>query len=507
MSDNAFMKFFKLKQENARKIKTLIKVNDSIVLKDILFRKANGSLINEPENISISFVDEKVLAVAINKTLGVSDELIRYSQSLVSRLINLAASYSYSFLPENQDLEGNKEVSDPAGQKSPEDILLEMAKQSQEVSKQSDALSSDCKEELPEKLDLAVKKTGTGDKKIGSSQSYQSGSENSSESDEPVATCEVDTKRKLKEIKQKLSSLRDFFDKEDYERVKNEFEKLKRSISNQSKTKTLKKLISKIEKLIDRIDTEYLKPIEVKKEEKIPLREFNLPYCFVPNSSFTFANLHNEYKNHINNENSKKIKKLFKKFLDEIGFEESQRIDKKKVILNLAKYKNPYNAYKQEVEKSYLLLMLDMSGSMTSFYDLIYPVFAVSKEHENIIVILHANTAPFAVIRNGKVAMVEVELKEVENFYKELIKNYNISNIISVSDWDGVETYKLLMEKTNAKWIWLDPYCCNVYNYIPRKEKTGKHLPNEIKPFKDKIVYYYAVGNIDGFIAVLEKET
>ena len=569
-----FNKFFKLKKENAKRIKELIKIEDEVNLK-IISLKSDKKNLFYGDVVVISFVDDKVLSITIDdEVLGkfIDIDYDRLSQSLVSRLI--AASHSLiPSLPEEEDFEGFRDElddspvtpqetqEDKSGEdeksepgKSLEELLLEEASRTPEVSQSSDALPSDDVRELLEE-DIQEERGEAGEEKAGSSQPNQTSGENSSgacTSGEPVATGEVSThadernqkgqvqdcpftKKELEKIRKEIKEM-EYNLKEDIkigkgkvillgvdekkrieedlkkaEKLMKKIEKLTKIKSYQSKTE--KKLIEKIKKTSKRI-RELKKEVEKEKRKmenknKTPRRDFNLPYCYIPTDT-ELLDIERLYKVYMNDKQHKRIKKLFKKLLDEIGCEETPRIDKKKLVLNLAKYKNPYNSYKQEAEKSYLLLLVDLSGSMASFEELKYPAYAISKEHENIIVILNVNAIPFGIIKDGKVVKVDVYYSNFDKalkFYEELIRKYNVSSIISISDWDGIAIYNFLMKNTNAKWIWCDPYCCSVCDYIPQKEEIGKYLPDTIKPFKNKISYWYAVGSIDGFISVLEKET
>ena len=87
-----------------------------------------------------------------------------------------------------------------------------------------------------------------------------------------------------------------------------------------------------------------------------------------------------------------------------------------------------------------------------------------------------------------------------------MLKKYSVKTIINFTDFDGVDLTADILAKTNANMIIMDVYSCNVLDYKPFKDKRFKKLPEILMPYKNRITYYYGVGDFEGVIEVLNKE-
>ncbi|ADU97728.1 hypothetical protein Theam_1772 (plasmid) [Thermovibrio ammonificans HB-1] len=237
---------------------------------------------------------------------------------------------------------------------------------------------------------------------------------------------------------------------------------------------------------------------------RAPRRDFNLPYLTEPSPLERWAGKVNKRK-------FRALKKIFKRAVDFVSNgRATPRIDSKKALLNMLKGRSPYTAFKTDMENGRLLLMVDVSGSMHSFLDLVpYFVELAKLWRDEVILIINENAFPATVVVDGVEATFwECRWEKVHLFYDELIRKYNIKLVVALTDWDGVSVYRKLLEKTPAQMVALDTYCCATYDK-PIKPNPGsleKYLPNELWGVKDKIAYWYAVGDWDGVITVLNEE-
>jgi len=219
----------------------------------------------------------------------------------------------------------------------------------------------------------------------------------------------------------------------------------------------------------------------------------------------------------------RRVKKLFRKIFDSLSSEgaESNRINVRKLIERVETYRDPFiDTLKEELTTEGVLMLMDLSGSMSSYYELGIPLREVSKIHKEFILVLNDNSYPIVLVREGQVQEREfrtiysdapVEFYYADDpveFYSEIIKRNNISLVICISDWDGMETYIELFRKfPNLRWIFIDNYCCSVYDYIPQKRPYPKHVDIDPRILPKRFDYYIAVGDVYGVLEVLEKET
>ncbi len=243
---------------------------------------------------------------------------------------------------------------------------------------------------------------------------------------------------------------------------------------------------------------------------RTPRRDFNLPYLTEPTPLEKWAGK-------VNKKKFRALKKIFKRAVDFVSNgRATPRIDPKKALLNMLKGRSPHTAFKTDMENGRLLLMVDVSGSMSGFDDLVpYFVELAKLWRDEVILIINENAVPTTTVVDGVEATAkfgswwdEGRWEKTHLFYDELIRKYNIKLIVAFTDWDGVSIYKKLLEKTPAQMVALDTYCCATYDepIKPRPERVKKYLPEELWEVEDKISYWYAVGDWDGVIAVLNEE-
>ena len=215
------------------------------------------------------------------------------------------------------------------------------------------------------------------------------------------------------------------------------------------------------------------------------------------------------YKNmEIDKEVFRNLNSIFKKHLSVSSTgKESPTLDKKLLIKKLMSFQSPYTAFKKDMSNEKVLLLVDVSESMTNFYDLIPYFYRLSVVLKDIIVVINSNMYPEVVIDGGNVVKeVKYSSESAEDAYSELLKKYSVKTIVNFTDFDGVEITADILAKTNANMIIMDVYSCNVLDYKPFKDKRFKKLPEILMPYKNRITYYYGVGDFEGVIEVLNKE-
>ena len=246
-----------------------------------------------------------------------------------------------------------------------------------------------------------------------------------------------------------------------------------------------------------------LASLENNKEIYINRRYFNLPYKI--KNAEEFLNNFIDLSKKIDNYLFKKLKLVFKKYIDNIGIGQTNpELDKKLLIKNIISFKNPYNSYKRNKTNKKIIIMVDTSGSMTNFYDIIpYWIKFAQLYKQETLLILHNNTKPYAIIDNGKIMEIDsIYYQEGIEFYKQFIKQYTIPLVVAFTDWDGIENYVTLLQQTNTKLLALDVYACNYGDPIQDNNK----IPEQLKPYKKQIIYYYRVKNFEQSLEILKNE-
>ena len=204
----------------------------------------------------------------------------------------------------------------------------------------------------------------------------------------------------------------------------------------------------------------------------------------------------------------KKLHKIFKKHLtvSSVG-RESPTLDKKLLIKKLMSFQSPYTAFKKDMQNEKVLLLVDISESMSNFQHLLPYFYKLTGVLQDIIVIINSNMFPWWVVEKGKLTTIpNINSRELIKFYDRFLKKYSIKTIVSFTDFDGLGITEMLLAKTNAEMIIMDVYSCNVLNYIPFKDEKFVKLPDVLKPYKNRITYYYGVGDIEGVLTVLNNE-
>ena len=243
-------------------------------------------------------------------------------------------------------------------------------------------------------------------------------------------------------------------------------------------------------------------------EEFLNERSFNTPR----DSKDEAQSLVDEYKKEKMDEKVfRKLNGIFKKHLSVSSLgKESPTLDKKLLIKKFMSFQSPYTAFKKDMANEKVLLLIDVSGSMTNFYDLIPYFYRLSVVLKDIIVVVNLNMYPEVIIDGGKVYDVVKEVKynpeNAEEAYSGLLRKYSIKTIVNFTDFDGVDLTADILAKTNANMVIMDVYSCNVLNYKPFKDKKFKKLPEMLMPYRNKITYYYGVGSFEGVIEILNKE-
>ena len=238
-------------------------------------------------------------------------------------------------------------------------------------------------------------------------------------------------------------------------------------------------------------------------------RSFNSPR---KNSREEAQSIVEEYKStEIDRKVFRKLNSIFKKHLSVSSMgKESPTLDKKLLIKKLMSFQSPYTAFKKDVANEKVFLLVDVSGSMTNFYDLIPYFYRLSVVLKDIIVVVNINMYPDLIIEKGKVYDVRKEINANENnsvkMYDELLRKYSVKTIINFTDFDGVDLTADILAKTSANMIIMDVYSCNVLDYKPFKDTRFKKLPEVLMPYRNRITYYYGVGSFEGVIEVLNKE-
>ncbi len=250
--------------------------------------------------------------------------------------------------------------------------------------------------------------------------------------------------------------------------------------------------------------------IPLGKEEKIPQRHFNLPYTSGANVWF-----YEILKEVPNSKKFKKIELIFKKYLTlSARGKKSPQIDKVKLIKNLVSFKNPYFSNKEDISNDRILLMVDISESMSNFISDSSLFYKLAKKYKNdFILIINTNAFPEIVVIDGKDYSIEsdkIDWEEAHKYYDKLLKKYNIKLVVTFTDWDGVSIYEKLLKKSNCKMLSLDVYCCNYGK--PEKVKNKKYvekvIPDEVREFweEERLISYVRVGDFDEAIEVMKKE-
>ena len=224
--------------------------------------------------------------------------------------------------------------------------------------------------------------------------------------------------------------------------------------------------------------------------------------------------LFEEYTKDVDDSFFKDIKKVFKKIVSTTtNGEKTPEIDKKLLVKNIVTFRNPYDSLKRNKKNDKVLLLVDTSGSMSNFYELVPYFMKLTTILPEIIVVENENMLPVAVTEKGKTR--EIKYPENMNYdettialdvYKGLLKRYNIRYIINFTDFDGVEITEMLLKKTKARMVIMDVFRCKVLDYIPRKDKSYRYLPDSLKPYKSLISYWYGVGDWNGVKTVLNEE-
>lgn len=192
---------------------------------------------------------------------------------------------------------------------------------------------------------------------------------------------------------------------------------------------------------------------------------------------------------------------------------ETPALDKKLLIKRLVSFRSPYTAFKRDLANQTILVLVDTSPSMSNFTPLMPYFWKITKILKDLIVIENTNMIPVRIYENGKMKTLgDAEFDRYMNeeqavrFYNDFMRKHDISTIVNFTDFDGLDITELLLEKTNAEMIILDVYKCRVLNYIPKKAKNWEGLPSKLYRFRDRISYWYGVGDFWGVVKVLNEE-
>ena len=192
----------------------------------------------------------------------------------------------------------------------------------------------------------------------------------------------------------------------------------------------------------------------------------------------------------------------------------SPSVDKKLLIKRLVTFQNPYTAFKKDIENQTILILVDTSPSMTNFIHLVPYFWKLTKKMKEIVVIENTNMFPIKIYKNGKMTkadVTQVDIAERDDetayrFYEDFLRKHDITTIVNFTDFDGIKITKLLLEKTNAEMIILDVYMCRQLGYQPQHLRNNDYLPDELRRFRDRVSYWYGVGDFKGVISVLNEE-
>ena len=192
---------------------------------------------------------------------------------------------------------------------------------------------------------------------------------------------------------------------------------------------------------------------------------------------------------------------------------ETPALDKKLLIKRLVSFRSPYTAFKRDLANQTILVLVDTSPSMSNFTPLMPYFWKITKLLKDLIVIENTNMIPVRIYENGRMKTLgDTEFDRYMNeeqavgFYNDFMRKHDISTIVNFTDFDGLDITELLLEKTNAEMIILDVYKCRVLNYMPRKAKNWEGLPSKLYKYRDRISYWYGVGDFWGVVKVLNEE-
>lgn len=164
--------------------------------------------------------------------------------------------------------------------------------------------------------------------------------------------------------------------------------------------------------------------------------------------------------------------------------EQSQRWDYPELATRLLTRRSPYPARKQELGRPALLLLADVSGSCAGFSHqsiaVAKAVAALGVAGCDVVIVAHSNGCPSELSVNNQahpelladLAQDYYDATVYLDFYRDLVKRFDITHIVALGDHDAVEVYSELALMADVQaFLWLDNYNCN--NQPPRLDRPN----------------------------------
>ena len=271
-----------------------------------------------------------------------------------------------------------------------------------------------------------------------------------------------------------------------------------KSLSSKSSSNNLEEVLGSMDAKASKAFRDLLQEagIETPVEEVKDHKKFNDPYKRVVKDMW----LEDFKAIRIKKGLSRRLKKVFDKLLgsDLTGEFESPRLDPKKLVVQLQKY-SLNNIYREELDRGYVIVAVDMSGSMHGFEPLAKFAFDLALENHNVIFVAHDNMYPFYIVEEGRGRRVDVvKTEKVNEFYEDLVKERDVKHIININDLDGLDFSEALYKSLpKTKILHLDNYGCSFLDPTLSNE--------QFQGFKN-VKYYIGVGSPEDVCDLIESD-